>query len=263
MTPAAAVAAVPPPSERASRKRRTSPDFHVETRFGLIYEDDHYLVLDKPAPLAVYPVGCYADLNLHSLVKRDWRWKDTDVRFAHRLDAETSGVILAAKSHEAARFAGIEFLKGRVKKMYRAVVFGVPIASAGLIDVPLGYDRSSGFQAIRVADRAGERAVTRWRLVSSDGAYSELDVEPVTGRTHQIRVHLSLIGHPIVGDKIYVDPSLFPRYVESGIDAYILSRIKLPRLALHAKRLALSHPAMREEVVFESQPPDFLSEIPR
>lgn len=239
------------------------PNFYVDTKYGVIHEDASYLVLEKPAPLAVHPVGSYFELNLHSLLLKDPRWEGTKLHFAHRLDAETSGCILACKTPEAARFAGIEFMNGRVKKKYRALVFGTPAEKEGEIDLPLGNDKSSGFQTYRVVDHeAGEAARTRWRLLESFGDYSWLEVEPLTGRTHQIRAHLSFIGHPVVGDKIYVDVSLFQRYVITGLDAQILSRLKLKRLALHATELVIRHPETREEITFRSTAPDFMKEIP-
>lgn len=239
-------------------------DFFVDTRFGIIHEDEEILVVDKPAPLAVHPVGAYSELNLHSLLKKDPRWENTALHLAHRLDAETSGVLVIAKNHEAARFMGIEFLKGRVRKKYKALVFGLPNEKEGEINFPLGYDASSGFQTVRVIDAEnGEAAVTRFRVLWSNEDYSYIEVEPLTGRTHQIRAHLSFIGHPIVGDKIYIDLGLFTRYVMNGLDDAMLERLKLPRLALHALSLSFAHPKERKEVTYESEPPDFFAEIKR
>ena len=249
-------------TESAPRRSTASPFFYIDTHFEILHEDDDYLVVDKPAPLAVYPIGAYAELNLHSLLKKDSRWTETKLHFTHRLDAETSGVILIAKTHEAARFAGIEFLNGRVRKKYKALVFGAPEKPEGEIDLPLGKDTSSGFQTIRIVDHAaGEKALTRYRLLWTRGGYSYLEIEPVTGRTHQIRAHLSFIGHPIVGDKIYVDTQIFVKYVKKGLDEEMLSRLKLPRLALHAEDLSIRHPRIKEEVSFHSEPPDFFGEI--
>lgn len=227
----------------------------------MIHEDDDILVLDKPAPLAVHPVGSYFDLNLHTLLKKDPRWADAKLHFAHRLDAETSGVIVAAKTAEAARFLGIEFMNGRVRKKYRAVVFGTPAESTAEITLPLGYDLSSGFQTVRIVDHEnGEAATTRYRVLVSGGGYSQLEVEPLTGRTHQIRAHLSLIGHPVVGDKIYIDLDIFKRYVLHGLDAEMLEQLKARRLALHASSLIFRHPRDKEEREFNSPLPDFFGD---
>jgi RluA family pseudouridine synthase len=246
----------------APRRTAASPSFYINTNFGILHEDGDYLVVDKPSPLAVYPIGAYAELNLHTLLKKDPRWTEAKLHFTHRLDAETSGVILIAKTPEAARFAGIEFLNSRVHKKYNALVFGEPANEAGEIDLPLGKDASSGFQTIRIVDREkGEKALTRYRVLWTRCGYSYLEVEPVTGRTHQIRAHLSFIGHPIVGDKIYVDTQIFVRYVKNGLDEEMLSRLKLPRLALHASELSIRHPKTRQMTVFRSGPPDFFGGI--
>ena len=235
----------------------------------MIHEDEAILVIDKPAPLAVHPVGSYVENNLHSLLKKDPRWESTKLHFAHRLDAETSGVILAAKNHDAARFIGKEFLASRVKKKYRALVFGRPEAVEGEITYRLGHDASSGFQTVRIVDEIeGEEARTKYRVIStheeigaSQGVYSYLDVEPLTGRTHQIRAHLAFLGYPLVGDKIYIDLSIFQKYVVNGLDEAMLQRLKLRRLALHAASLSFIHPLTKTTVEYISESPDFLKGI--
>jgi len=248
---------------QSSRSRVLADNFFVDTNFKVIHEDEEILVIDKPAPLAVHPVGAYAELNLHSLLKKDSRWIGASLRFVHRLDAETSGVVCIAKTESAARFIGIEFLKGRVEKTYHALVFGMPSKGEGEIRIRLGHDASSGFQTVRIADEInGEEAVTRYRIIWSVNGYSWLEIKPLTGRTHQIRAHLSLMGHPIVGDKIYIDLNLFREYVTGGLNAAMLERLKLPRLALHASRLSFQHPVTGERVEFSSKAPAFFQQVP-
>ena len=244
------------PNSVYPRLRVDQDNFFVDCQFRVIHEDDEILVVHKPAPLAVHPVGSYSELNLHTLLKKDPRWADTKIHFTHRLDAETSGVILIAKTYEAARFIGKEFIAGRVKKKYHAIVFGAPYPQEGTIELPLGHDKSSGFQTVRIVDQEnGETAKTRYKTLRTGGDYSFLEIEPLSGRTHQIRAHLSFIGHPIVGDKIYIDLNIFSRYVIHGLDDEMIGRLKLKRLALHASTLSLTHPKTKEWVTFNADLP--------
>ncbi len=247
------------------RNRVREDNFFIDTDFRIIHEDDDILVVRKPAPLAVHPVGSYSELNLHTLLKKDPRWADTKIHFTHRLDAETSGVILIAKTYEAARFIGKEFLAGRIKKKYHAIAFGV-MEPEGVIGLPLGYDKSSGFQTVRIVDHEnGEAASTSFKTLHSKGGYSFVELEPHTGRTHQIRAHLSFIGHPIVGDKIYIDLNIFSQYVVHGLNDEMLERLKMKRLALHASSLGFMHPRTKEWMMLNSSLPadmkDFLEKI--
>ncbi len=227
--------------------------FYVDTRYGIIHEDEDILVIDKPAPLAVHPVGSYGDLNLHTLLKKDPRWVDSPIKLVHRLDAETSGVIVITKNYEAARSLGKQFLAGQVDKTYEAVVFGCPAEAKGDMNFPLGYDSTSGFQTIRIKDEInGEIAHTRYEVLSSNAEYARVKLTPLTGRTHQLRAHLAILGHPIVGDKIYVDLNIFVRYVKGGLDAEMIARLKLPRLALHASEISFLHPNGRERMKYVS-----------
>lgn len=239
-----------------------SDSFYVDTQYRLIHEDAEILVIDKPAPLAVHAVGAYKELNLQTLLQNDPRFADVPIKTVHRLDAETSGVLIIAKTYEAARFLGMEFAEGRVRKTYEAIVFGRPENPSGDITHRLGYDKSSGFQTVRIRDEEnGEDAHTRYELIGSSSAYSRLRLIPLTGRTHQLRAHLALLGHPIVGDKIYVDLNLFARYVSGGLDPDLLERLKLPRLALHASEAAFIHPGTRVLCTFTAPLAPMLNEF--
>lgn len=236
----------------------------MDTDYRVLYEDCDLLVVDKPAPLAVHAVGAYAELNLHSLLKKDPRWAQCPIKLVHRLDAETSGVLIITKNYDAARCLGKQFLAGQIEKVYEAVVFGCPEARSGLIDYPLGYDDSSGFQTVRVLDREeGEAAQTHFEVLTTNEIYSRIRLKPRTGRTHQLRSHMALLGCPMVGDKIYVDVNLFARYVKGGLDEEMLSRLKLPRLALHATSIELTHPSTRQKINFQSEPAPLIRDFIR
>ena len=99
-------------------------NFYIDTHYQIIHEDEDLLVIDKPAPLAVHAVGAYSKYNLHTLLKNDPRWIDSPIKLVHRLDSETSGVLVIAKNDEAASFLGKQFLNGQVQKKYEAIVFG-------------------------------------------------------------------------------------------------------------------------------------------
>lgn len=242
--------------------RPLADNFYVDTDFGILHEDEDILVINKPAPLAVHAVGSYAELNLHTLLKKNPRWMDCPVKMVHRLDAETSGVLVVAKNYEAARSLGKQFLAGQVQKEYEAVVFGEPPEDHGDITFPLGYDASSGFQTIRIRDEEnGERAHTQFEVLSRKDGYARVKLMPRTGRTHQLRAHMALYGYPIVGDKIYIDLQIFVRYVKNGLDEEMRSRLKLPRLALHATRLTFRHPRSNGSFSFSCELPALLRDF--
>ena len=236
---------------------RAEEDLYVETGYKILYEDEFFLVVDKPAPLPVHPVGRFKEKNLLSLLIRDLRPGGEGLRIVNRLDSETSGIVLVAKSGQIAGKLGILFESRQVAKEYHAVVFGVPEAQEGTISIALGNEVKNGHH-VRVPDPGGEVAETRYQVLSSAGEYSLLKVMPRTGRTHQIRAHLSFLGHPIVGDKIYIDPRIFERYIHEGWLEEMRPVVKTERLLLHASQLEFHHPMIGELIKFTSGiPPCF------
>lgn len=220
---------------------RTEDDLYVETGYHILYEDEHFLAIDKPAPLPVHPVGRFKEKNLLSLLIRDLRPGGEGLRIVNRLDSETSGVVLVAKSAAIAGKLGILFQDRSVLKEYHAVVLGAPEAKEGTITISLGTHEESGHN-IRKPDPEGETAKTDYQVLSSAGAYSLVKVLPRTGRTHQIRAHLAFLGHPIVGDKIYIDPRVFDQYIREGWLESMRPIVKAERLLLHASQLKFDHP---------------------
>ena len=243
---------------------RAEEDLYVEIRYKILYEDEFFLVVDKPAPLPVHSVGRFRKKNLLSLLIRDMGSGPEGLRIVNRLDSETSGIVLVAKSGQIAGKLGILFESRQVAKEYHAVVFGVPEAQEGTISIALGNEVKNGHH-VRVPDPGGEVAETRYQVLSSSGGSSLLKIMPQTGRTHQIRAHLSFLGHPIVGDKIYIDPRIFERYIHEGWLEEMRPVVKAERLLLHASQLEFRHPVTEEPVKFTSGIPScfdsFLNEV--
>jgi 23S rRNA pseudouridine1911/1915/1917 synthase len=245
---------------------RAEEDLYVETDYGILYEDEFFLVVDKPAPLPVHPVGRFKEKNLLSLLTKDLGPGEEGLRIVNRLDSETSGLVLVARSSEVAGKLGILFQDRKVAKGYHAVVFGTPKVRAGTISIPLGTEVKNGHH-VRVPDPDGETAETDYEVLSAPGEYALLKIMPRTGRTHQIRAHLAFLGHPIVGDKIYIDPGIFERYIREGWQEDMRPVVKAERLLLHASRLEFRHPVTGESVSFSSAIPpcfdSFLNKEPK
>ena len=226
----------------------------METKYEILFEDDFFLVVEKPAPLPVHPVGRFKEKNLLSLLVKDLQPGAEGLKIVNRLDSETSGIVLVAKTSAMAGKLGILFEKRQVIKEYHAIVFGKPSAQEGTITVSLGTKLGS-VHNIRTPDPGGEAAQTDFQVLTDSNGYSLLKVMPRTGRTHQIRAHLAFLGHPIVGDKIYIDPRIFERYIHEGWQETMRPVVKAERLLLHASRLEFTHPVT-------GKPAKFISAIP-
>ena len=208
-----------------------------EAALNLIHADDALLVVDKPAGLLAVPGKAHADQaaldNLFAQVQRRY----PDAAIVHRLDMATSGLMLFARGAAVQRALSIAFEQRRVNKRYVAVVEGVLAGASGEIDAPLAADWPARPRQ-KVDAEHGKPSLTRWwSLGPADAGGTRLLLEPVTGRTHQLRVHLQHIGHRIVGDTLY---GAAPTQ---------------PRLLLHATALALAHPLDGCAMGFESPTP--------
>jgi len=210
----------------------------------VLYVDADVLVVDKPPGVPSVPARTPADPPAVVALLREVYGP---LEAAHRLDRDTSGLLVLSRSTAARVALGRAFESRTVSKRYEAVVEGVPATSSGEIHLPLAADPDRPPRH-RVDPIAGRIAVTRWRLLehgdAADGPRSWLELEPLTGRSHQLRVHLAWLGMPIVGDRLYgLDDRLC---VHTG------ARPAAERLALHAAGLIFPHPADGRPIFIES-----------
>lgn len=224
----------------------------VDDRLEVLYEDEHLVCVDKPGNLPVHPAGRYFNNTLVRILEARHGGRYFPV---HRLDRETSGVILLAKNREVA--SAIQRKFDRVSKSYIAIVYGKPADREFELDVPIGNDPTAAIKKKRIASpEAGESARTRFRTLFGFGDYALVRAFPETGRLHQIRVHLLYAGHPIVGDKLYGrDDRLFGRFVEEGLTDELLALLEMPRSALHSRSLRFHHPVLKKELMIKAPVP--------
>jgi 23S rRNA pseudouridine1911/1915/1917 synthase len=244
------------PGERLRAGQRVvaeRPIEHVATveaeaiELRVLYEDHFLLAVDKPPGLVVHPApGNWSGTLVNALLHR---WRDTPrdldpqrCGIVHRLDKNTSGVIVVAKDLETHEALSRLFRKREVRKQYAAIAYGAPRQDAGEIDAPIGRHR---VDRKKMAVRSGGRyAVTRYEVIERYRGAALVYLYPLTGRTHQIRVHLASIGHPVLDDPVYARGREF--------------RVKLGRQALHAQRLHFTHPRTGEDVRLHAPwPSDF------
>src|SRR5262245_1573936 len=239
----------------------------------IVYEDHRFMVVDKPANLLVHPTSNGGPNTLWDELRKFLAYEIVNVSqisFVNRLDRETSGLILVAKSSESARAMSRLISQHRVRKIYLAIVFGWPEPDAFAVNQPLlrqGTVRPSKIWLKQAVHPDGYPALTEFhvlRRLSRDGKpFALLAAEPKTGRTHQIRVHLSHASYPIVGDKIYgPDENCYLDFIASDWSPELEAKLLLPRQALHASALSFKFDGSDHSFT-APMPPDLLNWLAR
>ena len=222
------------------------------------YEDEHLIVVDKPAGLVVHPAPGNPDGTLVNALLEHCKGQLSGIGgverpgIVHRIDKDTSGLLVVAKTEEAHHGLAALFAAHDLDRGYKAVVYGNPPANAGTVDRPIARSRYDRKKMAIV--ETGKEAITHWQVEARFGrppVAALLDCRLETGRTHQIRVHLASLGHGLVGDPLYGRP-------QKGAPQVALN---FPRQALHAWLLGFRHPVTREPLSFESELPNDLNDL--
>jgi RluA family pseudouridine synthase len=220
----------------------------VNAAIDIVYEDEAIIVVNKPAPLPLHPSGRFNRNTLQSILATVYGPQVP--RPAHRLDANTSGVVVFARTRHFARMIQPQFARGEVEKHYLARVEGHPPDDTFRCDLPVS-DVAGDLGSRRIDEDNGLAATTEFHVLERCGdGTTLLDVRPLTGRTNQIRVHLWHLGHPICGEQTYLPAQRLGTTQTHGI----LDR----PLCLHASRVRLVHPLTRQPVEFVAPPPQWL-----
>ncbi len=249
-------------------ERRPEPKVCFD--YKTIYEDDHLMVIEKPANLPVHPSGRYFFntllIHLRTQGHKTPLGADREYFLPHRIDKETSGVLCLARGREACAALVKQFVERSTEKRYLAVVHGIP-PEEFRVDAPLMRAKNSEIalkMAVGTLEEGAQTALTTFKRLethtNSFGTFSLVECFPKTGRQHQIRVHLDHAGHPILGDKLYgmPDREATSYYERKHLTPEAQARLIIPRHALHAASLEFEHPVTLERMSFDSGLPEDL-----
>jgi 23S rRNA pseudouridine1911/1915/1917 synthase len=225
----------------------------------IVFEDDHLLVVDKPAGMVVHPAAGNFDGTLVNALLHHCAGRLSGIGgvarpgIVHRIDKDTSGLLVVAKTDPAHDGLSAQFARHSIDRRYKAIVAGLPNPLAGTIDAPLARSPGNRKKMAIVEEGRGKRAVTRYRVVEPlrDAALVECRLE--TGRTHQVRVHMTSIGHPLLGDGVYGRTRTVHRE--------LLKKLAFERQALHAAELGFIHPVTSAPLSFKSDVPSDMQQL--
>src|SRR5687768_4967316 len=225
----------------------------------ILFEDDHLLVVDKPAGMVVHPAAGNADGTLVNALLHYCAGRLSGIGgvarpgIVHRIDKNTSGLLVVAKTDVAHEGLSAQFARHSIDRRYLAIVAGIPNPPSGSVDAPVARSSANRQKMAVVDDGRGKRAVTHYRLVTPLREAALVECRLETGRTHQVRVHMTSIGHPLLGDPAY------GRTRQAHRD--LLKRLGFARQALHAAELGFVHPVSKENLSFKSDAPSDMQEL--
>jgi 23S rRNA pseudouridine1911/1915/1917 synthase len=225
-----------------------------DIKLDIVFEDDHLIIVDKPAGLVVHPAAGHADGTLVNALLHHCRGKLSGIGgvqrpgIVHRIDKDTSGLLVVAKSDVAHEGLAKLFAAHDIERKYFAIVSGSPAQPAGTVRTQIGRSTTNRKKMAVLPDNKGKHAVTHYRTVESFGKTALVECTLETGRTHQVRVHMAHIGHPLIGDSVYSNRQ----------NPYRIgpNQSKFDRQALHAASLGFIHPVSGETLRFDSGLPE-------
>ncbi|HEV2079069.1 MAG TPA: RluA family pseudouridine synthase [Allosphingosinicella sp.] len=225
----------------------------------IVYEDDHLLVVDKPAGMVVHPAAGNFDATLVNALLHHCAGRLSSIGgvarpgIVHRIDKDTSGLLVVAKTDVAHEGLSAQFARHSIDRRYQAVASGIPNPPSGKVDAPLARSSTNRQKMAIVEAARGKRAVTHYRLVKPLRQSALIECRLETGRTHQVRVHMASLGHPLLGDPVYGRTKIVHRD--------LLNRLEFKRQALHAAELGFVHPVSKEKLSFKSALPSDMQEL--
>jgi 23S rRNA pseudouridine1911/1915/1917 synthase len=225
----------------------------------IVHEDEHLLVVDKPAGMVVHPAAGNPDGTLVNALLHHCAGRLSGIGgvarpgIVHRIDKDTSGLLVVAKTDVAHEGLAAQFAQHNIDRRYLSITSGIPVPAAGTIDAPLARSSANRKKIAIVGEGRGKRAVTHYRIVEPLRGAALVECRLETGRTHQVRVHMASLGHPLLGDPVYGRVRNEHREM--------LKRLNFHRQALHAAELGFVHPVTKLRLAFKSALPSDIQEL--